>query len=55
MDAAQSGGLSGAEGLTPEEDIEEVARIERDLKRRFAIGSQVTEQKIVADFVRQVS
>jgi DNA replication licensing factor MCM5 len=53
LDAAQSGGLSGAEGLTPEEDIEEVARIERDLKRRFAIGSQVTEQKIVADFVRQ--
>ena len=41
LDAATSGSLSGAEGLTPDEDIEEVRRIEQQLKRRFAIGSQV--------------
>merc|ERR1712059_212658 len=52
LDAAQSGGLSGAEGLTPEEDLEEVRRIETSLKKRFAIGSQVTEQRIISDFVK---
>ena len=41
LEAAKSGSLSGAEGLTPDEDIEEVRRIEQQLKRRFAIGSQV--------------
>ena len=41
LEAAKSGSLSGAEGLTPEEDVEEVRRIEQQLKRRFAIGSQV--------------
>jgi len=53
LEAAKSGSLSGAEGLTPDEDIEEVRRIEQQLKRRFAIGSQVSEQRIVQDFVRQ--
>ncbi|XP_065661260.1 DNA replication licensing factor mcm5-A isoform X2 [Hydra vulgaris] len=52
LDAATSGNLSGAEGFTPEEDIEEVRRIEQALKKRFAIGSQVSEQRIVADFVK---
>lgn len=52
LDAAQSGGLSGAEGLTPEEDLEEVRRIETSLKKRFAIGSQVTEQRIISDFAK---
>merc|ERR1712137_1158453 len=50
LDAALSGGLSGAEGFTPEEDIEEVRRLETLLKKRFAIGSQVSEQRIIADF-----
>ncbi|XP_065068413.1 DNA replication licensing factor mcm5-like [Rhopilema esculentum] len=53
LEAARSGSLSGAEGLTPEEDVEEVRRIEQQLKRRFAIGSQVSEQRIIQDFVRQ--
>eukprot|EP00794_Sanderia_malayensis_P020544 gene20544-22565_t len=53
LEAAKSGSLSGAEGLTPEEDVEEVRRIEQQLKRRFAIGSQVSEQRIIQDFVRQ--
>jgi len=42
FDAAMSGGLSGAEGFTPEEDLEEVRRLENLLKKRFAIGSQVS-------------
>ncbi|XP_066919905.1 DNA replication licensing factor mcm5-A-like [Clytia hemisphaerica] len=53
LDAALSGGLSGAEGFTPEEDIEEVRRLETLLKKRFAIGSQVSEQRIISDFQRQ--
>jgi len=53
LDAAMSGGLSGAEGLTPEEDVEEVRRIETQLKKRFAIGSQVSEQRIISDFAKQ--
>lgn len=41
LDAAMSGGLSGAEGFTPEEELAEVRRVEAALKKRFAIGSQV--------------
>ena len=36
-----SGSLSGAEGFTTQEDQEVINRIEKQLKRRFAIGSQV--------------
>lgn len=32
-----------------------ITRIEKQLKRRFAIGSQVSENSIVQDFTRQVS
>jgi len=53
LDAASTGCLSGVEGMTPEEDQEEVRRIEQKLKQRFAIGSQVSEQRIISDFVRQ--
>ncbi|KAG8212771.1 hypothetical protein J437_LFUL019733, partial [Ladona fulva] len=53
LDAASSGSLSGAEGFTSEEDYEMLNRIEMQLKRRFAIGSQVSEQNIVQDFLRQ--
>lgn len=31
-----------------------LSRIEKQLKRRFAIGSQVSEHSIVQDFMRQV-
>ena len=44
----------GAEGFTTEEDQETISRIEKQIKRRFAIGSQVSEHAIVQDFVRQV-
>ncbi|XP_017891576.1 DNA replication licensing factor Mcm5-like [Ceratina calcarata] len=53
MDAALSGSLSGAEGFTSEEDHEMLSRIEKQLKRRFPIGNQVSEQNIVKDFVKQ--
>ena len=54
LDAAMSGSLAGAEGFTSEEDHEMISRIEKQLKRRFAIGSQVSENSIVQDFTRQV-
>merc|ERR1711972_1166412 len=53
LDAAMSGSLTGAEGFTSEADQETVSRIERQLKKRFAIGSQVSEHSIVQDFLRQ--
>ncbi|GLG97977.1 DNA replication licensing factor REC [Gryllus bimaculatus] len=53
LDAAMSGSLAGAEGFTTEEDHEMLTRIEKQLKRRFAIGSQVSEHNIVQDFLRQ--
>lgn len=30
-----------------------LSRIEKQLKRRFAVGSQVSEQTIIQDFLRQ--
>ncbi|XP_076657614.1 DNA replication licensing factor Mcm5 [Halictus rubicundus] len=53
MDAALSGSLAGAEGFTSDEDHEMLSRIEKQLKRRFPIGNQVSEQNIVKDFVKQ--
>uniref|UniRef100_A0A672GWI1 DNA replication licensing factor MCM5 n=1 Tax=Salarias fasciatus TaxID=181472 RepID=A0A672GWI1_SALFA len=54
LDAALSGGLSGvSEGFTSQEDQEMISRIEKQLKRRFAIGSQVSEHSIVQDFTKQ--
>lgn len=47
--------VTGAEGFTSEEDHEVISRIEKQLKRRFAIGSQVSENSIVQDFTRQVT
>ena len=46
---------SGAEGFSTEEDQELLSRIEKQLKRRFVIGSQVSEHAIVQDFTRQVA
>uniref|UniRef100_A0A8C6BWQ5 DNA replication licensing factor MCM5 n=2 Tax=Boreoeutheria TaxID=1437010 RepID=A0A8C6BWQ5_MONMO len=54
LDAALSGTLSGVEGFTSQEDQELLSRIEKQLKRRFAIGSQVSEYSIVQDFTKQV-
>ncbi|KAL5009017.1 hypothetical protein ScPMuIL_014598 [Solemya velum] len=53
LDAATTGNLSGVEGFTTEEDQEMLSRIEKQLKRRFVIGSQVSEHAIIQDFTRQ--
>ncbi|KAL3874355.1 hypothetical protein ACJMK2_037383 [Sinanodonta woodiana] len=53
LDAAMSGNLSGVEGFTTDEDQEMLSRIEKQLKRRFVIGSQVSEHAIIQDFTRQ--
>ena len=53
LEAATSGSLSGAEGFTTQEDQELLNRIEKQLKRRFAVGSQVSEDSIIKDFVKQ--
>ena len=53
MDAALSGSLSGVEGFTTQDDQDMLNRIEKQLKKRFAIGSQVSEHAIFQDFARQ--
>ena len=53
MDAALSGSLSGVEGFTTQDDQDMLNRIERQLKKRFAIGCQVSEHAILQDFARQ--
>ncbi|KAI6657444.1 DNA replication licensing factor mcm5-A-like [Oopsacas minuta] len=53
LEAASSGTLSGVEGFSSESDQDEIRRVEAQLKSRFPIGSQVSEQRIIQDFVRQ--
>ncbi|KAM3724476.1 DNA replication licensing factor [Dirofilaria immitis] len=53
IEAAASGNLIGIEGFTSAEDQESFSRIERQLKKRFALGTHVSEYLIVQDFVRQ--
>lgn len=53
LDAAMSGSLAGAEGFTTEGEQEMLVRIEKQLKRRFAIGTQVSQQNIIQDFITQ--
>lgn len=45
--------MLGIEGFTSPEDQESFSRIERQLKKRFALGTHVSEYLIVQDFVRQ--
>ncbi|XP_044159657.1 DNA replication licensing factor MCM5 [Bufo gargarizans] len=53
LDAAMSGSLAGVEGFTTQEDQEMLSRIEKQMKRRFAIGSQISEHSIIQDFLKQ--
>lgn len=55
LHASHTGSLAGAEGFTSDEDQETLRRIEKQLRRRFAIGTQVSELNIVQDFLRQVT
>ncbi|CAF1158993.1 unnamed protein product [Adineta steineri] len=45
--------ISGIEGFTTREDQEEISRVEKQIRRRFVVGSQVSEHAIVQDFIRQ--
>ncbi|KAL4238588.1 minichromosome maintenance protein 5 [Mactra antiquata] len=53
LDAAMSGNLAGVEGFTTDEDQDMLGRIEKQLKRRFVIGSQVSEHAVFQDFLKQ--
>ena len=46
--------VSGADGFTTDTDQDEVRKIERQLKNRFPIGSHVSEQRVIQDFLKQV-
>lgn len=46
--------FTGVEGFTTEEDQDMLGRIEKQLKRRFVIGSQVSEHAVLQDFLKQV-
>ena len=46
--------LIGVEGFTSAEDQEQLQRIEKQIRRRFVVGSQVSENAIVQDLVKQV-
>ncbi|PAV84009.1 hypothetical protein WR25_17950 isoform B [Diploscapter pachys] len=53
LEAAASGNLAGIEGFTSGEDQDMLNRIETQLKRRFTVGSHVSEHIIVQDFVNR--
>lgn len=53
MSAAMSGTLTGVEGFTTQEDQEQLQRIEKQVRRRFVVGSQVSEHAIIQDLVKQ--
>ncbi|CAD5206893.1 unnamed protein product [Bursaphelenchus okinawaensis] len=51
--AAAAGHLAGAEGFTNKADGETFARVEKQLKKHFLVGTHVSEHMIVQEFVRQ--
>ncbi|XP_065222738.1 DNA replication licensing factor Mcm5 [Planococcus citri] len=53
LEAASCKSLEGAEGFTTDEHRELLLRIEKQLKRRFPIGAQISESTIVQDFIKQ--
>ena len=42
------------EGFTSAEDQDQLQRIEKQIRRRFVVGSQVSEHSIIQDLVKQV-
>jgi len=53
MAAAASGNLAGVEGFTSNEDQETFNRIEKQFKKRFQVGTYVSEHIIIDEFTRQ--
>ena len=46
---------AGADEFTSHTEQEEMRKIEKQLKNRFPVGSMVSEQRIVQDFLQQVA
>lgn len=46
---------SGADEFTSHTEQEEMRKVEKQLKNRFPVGSMVSEQRIVQDFLQQVT
>ena len=53
LKAAMSGDLAGAEGFTSEEEHQQLIKIEKQIKKRFPIGLQMTERSILTDLMEQ--
>jgi DNA replication licensing factor MCM5 len=53
MQASSSSNASGQEGAAGTESLDTMLSIEQDLKRRFPIGSRVSESRIVQELQRQ--
>lgn len=53
MAAAMSGDLAGAEGFTTEEEHQSLLRLEKQIKRRFPIGAQISQNSIIQDLTKQ--
>jgi len=51
--AAKTGDLAGAEGFTSEADHEEMKKIEKQIRQRFPVGTQVAERNILNDMRNQ--
>ncbi|KAK5974446.1 DNA replication licensing factor mcm-5 [Trichostrongylus colubriformis] len=51
VEAAATGNLAGIEGFTSDADQESMQRIEAQMKKRFSVGTHVSELVIVQDFV----
>ncbi|KAL1129938.1 hypothetical protein AAG570_012882 [Ranatra chinensis] len=54
LDASKSGLLNGAEEFTTETDKDTFRRLEKQIKQRINVGTQVLEQGVINEFVRKV-
>ncbi|KRX57534.1 DNA replication licensing factor mcm5 [Trichinella sp. T9] len=45
--------FSGVEGFSTKEDQEQFIRIERQIRKRFPVGTQVAEHVVIQDFITQ--
>ncbi|XP_053200983.1 DNA replication licensing factor mcm5-B-like [Panonychus citri] len=51
--AASTGELAGAEGFTSDEDHQTLVKVEKQIKKRFPVGTQISEASIVQDLVQK--
>ncbi len=55
LDAALSGHLAAADGVGDSGSMEALLKIEGHIKKRFAIGSRLSEARLVSDLVEKVT